>query len=118
MLKEPIYWHVMGVEAHMSLRINESSGGEQHVRMDIWLPSGTGKPVSARVMLHHDEQTVEVPIIFKEGGPDPYGFEGFDKFTYEAEGSYIAESGSWTMKVIVTDGGKKQIAYEKVEVIR
>lgn len=116
-LKEPVYWHVMGEEAHMSLRIREHNSGGQHVRLDIWLPSGMREPISAEVSLHCGEQAVEVPITFKKGGPDPYGYEGFDKFTYEADGSFISESGAWTMKVVVTDEERKRIAYEKVEVI-
>ncbi|GIQ65950.1 hypothetical protein PACILC2_45180 [Paenibacillus cisolokensis] len=101
----------------MSLRIREQSGGGQYARLDIWLPSGMGKPISAEVTLRRDEQTVEVPILYKEGGPDPYGFEGFDKYTYEADGIFIDDSGSWTMKVVVTVEGRKQHAYEKVEAI-
>jgi hypothetical protein len=116
-LKEPIYWHVMGQEAHMSLRIREWSGRGQQVRLDIWLPSGTGNPVSAEVALRRDEKGVKVPILYKEGGPDPYGFEGFDKYTYESEGNYMAGSGSWTIEVVVTDGRQKRHTYEKVEVI-
>lgn len=116
-LKEPIYWHVMGEEAHMSLRIREQNGGGQHVRLDIWLPSGLGKPISAEVTLYHEELAVEVPVLYKEGGPDPYGFEGFDKYTYEVDGRFIAASGSWTMKVVVIDENLEQFAYEKIEVI-
>ncbi|MEC0239837.1 hypothetical protein P4H66_08200 [Paenibacillus dokdonensis] len=34
-LKEPIMWHVMGEEAHMSLCILEGSDGMQHVNLDV-----------------------------------------------------------------------------------
>ncbi|MEK8131610.1 hypothetical protein WMW72_27255 [Paenibacillus filicis] len=114
-LKETIYWHVMGEEAHMSLRIREQNAGRQQVRLDIWLPAGMGKPIAAEVTLHHGEEAAEVPLIYKEGGPDPYGYEGFDKYTYEANGRYMTKSGSWTMQVIAIDRGQKKHTYEKVE---
>lgn len=116
-LMEPIYWHVMGEDAHMTLRVRDQSGGAQHITLDIWLPSGMGKPISTEVIFHRDKEKVEASMIYKEGGPDPYGFEGFDKYTYEAKGSYISESGSWIMDVNVTDEARKKHTYEKMEVI-
>jgi len=46
---EPLYWHVMGDKAHMSLRANFVSKTEQTFRLDIWLPHGVGAPVQAQV---------------------------------------------------------------------
>lgn len=117
-LKEPFYWHVMGDDAHMSLQIREGDGENQHVTFDIWLPSGTGEPESAEVKLRRGERAVEVPLNYKQGGPDPYGFEGFDKYTYEADGSFMTESGSWIMEVVVIDASRKTHAYKKTEVVR
>ncbi|MFB9274418.1 hypothetical protein [Cohnella cellulosilytica] len=117
-LREPLYWHVMGIDAHMSLRVSPSKGASgQLVRLDIWLPSGMGKPASAEVSLGREERRMTVPLSFKEGGPDPYGFEGFDKYTYEAEGSYIDANGVWKLEVAVVDEAGKSYAYEKEEVL-
>ncbi|MGM0883371.1 MAG: CopD family protein [Bacillota bacterium] len=45
---EPVYWHVMGDQAHMSMRISDDeASGEQEARLDVWLPKGMGTPVSA-----------------------------------------------------------------------
>lgn len=114
---EAVYWHVMGEDAHMSLRVREQSGGRQTVRLDMWLPSEIGEPLSAGVILRHEDKTVEVPVLFKEGGADPYGFEGFDKYTYEAEGRFISVRGLWTMEVAVTDQNSKLYNYKKDEII-
>lgn len=116
-LKGPVYWHVMGETAHMSLRVRERSGGVQHVTLDIWLPTGMGKPVSTEVIFHRDHLSAEASMNYMQGGPDPYGFIGFDKYTYETEGSYITEKGSWIMEVKAIDEAGRKHTYEKVEVI-
>lgn len=114
-LKEPIYWHVMGEDSHMSLRIREHNDDIQDIQLDIWLPSGTGTPIAAEIILRHAERTTLVPMSFAEGGPDPYGFAGFDKFTYNSRGSYLTANGAWTIEVTVTDAANVQHVYEKAE---
>lgn len=120
---EPLYWHVMGDKAHMSLRANFVSKTEQTFRLDIWLPHGVGAPVQAQVKAAPENGTagaaVEVPIVFKNGGPDPYGFEGFDKYTYEsAKGPYLNAPGDWKLIVDVKDANHQQYPYEKTVQIR
>lgn len=114
-LKEPVYWHVMGKDAHMSLRIRDEKRGKQTLRLDIWLPTGLGEPGAAAVALQRNGLRTEVPLHFAEGGPDPYGFEGFDKYTYESAGRFINESGSWILKVDVTDSANGTYSFEKEE---
>ncbi|OBR66202.1 hypothetical protein A7K91_20975 [Paenibacillus oryzae] len=114
-LKEPVYWHVMGKDAHMSLRIRQEKGGKQALRLDVWLPAGLGEPGSAAVSLRRDGETSEVPLQYVKGGPDPYGFEGFDKYTYESAGRFINDSGLWLLKVDVTDSADGTYSYEKEE---
>ncbi|NMO94398.1 hypothetical protein [Paenibacillus lemnae] len=117
MLKEPIYWHVMGEDAHMTLRVRDHSDGKQNVTLSIWLPSGMGQPNSTEVVFQHDQNKREAPMIYMEGGPDPYGFEGFDKYTYEADGNFIIDHGSWTMDVRVTDEAQQEHNYNKTILI-
>ncbi|SDS22295.1 hypothetical protein SAMN05444162_0996 [Paenibacillaceae bacterium GAS479] len=112
---EPFYWHVMGTKAHMSLRVIHKT---EQARLDTWLPIGMGKPVEAAAELSKEGVKVQVPFSFKEGGADPYGYEGFDKYTYLASGTYLDSPGIWTLSVTVKDikGGvhifkKKQIVY-------
>ncbi|OXM17384.1 hypothetical protein [Paenibacillus herberti] len=112
---EPFYWHVMGTEAHMSLRVIHKT---EQARLDTWLPIGMGKPVEAVAELSKAGVKVQVPFSFKEGGADPYGYEGFDKYTYLASGTYLDSPGIWTLSVTVKDikGGvhvfkKKQMVY-------
>ncbi|WP_391575114.1 hypothetical protein, partial [Cohnella sp.] len=116
LLKEPVYWHVMGTEAHMSLRIG-AAATEQSVRLDVWLPSGLGRPASVDVRLGREGSRQAVQLLYKQGGPDPYGFEGFDKYTYEARGRYIDEPGAWSIKVTIVDETGKSYAYSRDELI-
>lgn len=116
-LQEPVYWHVMGTDAHMSLRIREAKGGVQQVKLDMWLPEGVGAPKDANVYLRSGERTVDVPLLYVGGGPDPYGFEGFDKYTYESEGAFLDKAASWIMEVRVTDVNGANYAYDRTEEI-
>ncbi|GIP26127.1 hypothetical protein J23TS9_12570 [Paenibacillus sp. J23TS9] len=97
----------------MSLRILEGSDGMQHVSLDVWLPSGKGGPIAAAALIHRDGQKIEVPIIFSKVSPYPYGFEGFDRYTYEAKGSYFTVKGDWTLGAEFTDADRNKHVYEK-----
>jgi len=112
----PVYWHVMGDTAHMSMRISFREDAGQTLRLDAWLPTGGGAPTRAEVRLvrNGDEKSaVIIPLEFLEGGSDPYGFEGFDKYTYKAEGRYFSERGEWKATVTFTDSTGDTHTYDK-----
>ncbi|MDQ0195472.1 copper resistance CopC/CopD family protein [Paenibacillus wynnii] len=113
----PVYWHVMGESAHMSMRVNFKEDIGQTLQLDVWLPSGMGAPSGVEVQLNHSgEQDVKlaVPFKYKTGGPDPYGYEGFDKYTYRAAGRYFTEKGEWKAVITFTDSKGEAHSYEKV----
>ncbi|WP_256257741.1 MULTISPECIES: copper resistance D family protein [unclassified Paenibacillus] len=117
---EPLYWHVMGEEAHMSLRIKPESGGGHSIKLDSWLPSELEAPVEPKVeaapLASPDTEPQSIPLELKVSGPDPYGFEGFDKFTYESvnRAYRFGGSGSWRIIVSFSDSQGQLHRYEKV----
>ncbi|MCM3749736.1 hypothetical protein M3223_20495 [Paenibacillus pasadenensis] len=111
---EPFYWHVMGTEAHMSLRIIPQT---EQARLDAWLPTGMGKPAEAAVELSKEGAKVQLPFSFKEGGPDPFGYEGFDKYTYLASGEYLDSPGIWTLSVTVKDSKGRVHVFKKKQFV-
>jgi hypothetical protein len=121
---DPVYWHEMGEKAHMSLRISSEANDRQSVRLDVWLPSGVGAPAGTelRLQTEADEQpaiSLQVPLSFVVGGPDPYGYEGFHKYTYEAAGNFMkAGVERWDIKVHFTDSLNQTFTYNKNVALR
>ncbi|WP_029192797.1 CopD family protein [Paenibacillus harenae] len=117
---EPVYWHVMGNKAHMSFRMNQMESKGQTYRLDVWLPTGMGPPDNVYVQAGKETgegKGIIIPFEYKRGGPDPYGYEGFDKYTYETEGDYLNETGSWKITIDITDSKAQEHHYEKVKTI-
>ncbi|MNI11139.1 Copper transport protein YcnJ precursor [compost metagenome] len=113
---EPSYWHVMGDKAHMSMRINPDESNGETFKLDVWLPTGMGAPATAQVELVQakgDGVPVPIPITYVSGGPDPYGYQGFDKYTYEAKGNFLKETGEWNLSISITDSQNRIHPYEK-----
>lgn len=100
-LSEPIYWHVMGEKAHMSLRISDNKQTKQQsVRLDVWLPEGQGAPLSAVAgLLRSNEESVPAedgnvsqeifPLELQPLAAEQFEFPGFTKYTYLASGQYV-----------------------------
>lgn len=115
-MTKPVYWHVMGEKAHMSFRINPDSKTRQTFRLDVWLPTGIAAPENVSVQMVKkggDKLRLTIPLEFETGGPDPYGFEGFDKYTYEAKGNILTEKGEWGISIVITDSKGQVHPYEK-----
>ncbi|KQO08468.1 copper resistance CopC/CopD family protein [Paenibacillus sp. Leaf72] len=110
---EPIYWHVMGDKAHMSMRIKPE---EQAYQLDVWLPTGMGAPTQIEVQAKGDSgqgEVQDIPFSFNKGGPDPYGYEGFDKYTYLSKAPVPAVGDIWDMTIVITDPTGEKHRYEK-----
>jgi putative copper export protein/methionine-rich copper-binding protein CopC len=112
---EPIYWHVMGDQAHMSMRIDdaEASGG-QVARLDIWLPEGMGAPVSAiaKVAVNSGGQ-ITIPLQLQPAAAELYEYPGFKKYTYLAEGAFIDETKESLITVDIGDGDGNSFHFER-----
>ncbi|WP_143762626.1 MULTISPECIES: hypothetical protein [unclassified Cohnella] len=116
---DTISWHKMGEKAHMSFRI-KADPKDQKFRLDVWLPTNTGKPVQVSVQLKElkdNASHIEIPMTFLSGGADPYGFEGFDKYSFTANDNLIKEFGEWSINISFTDAGGMVYKYEKAFLI-
>jgi len=114
---EPLYYHKMGTDLHLTLRIMPNEPGKDNrFIVKVWLPENTGEPRSVRLFLAPDggdaqTRRAEVPL-------EPYidsefdVFEGFAKFTYEAEGPYLPHAGLWQAEVEIIDsqGGEHKVS--------
>ncbi|ANY67414.1 hypothetical protein BBD42_13715 [Paenibacillus sp. BIHB 4019] len=110
---EPVYWHVMGDKAHMSMRIKPE---EQAYQLDVWLPTGMGAPTQIEVQAKGNSgqgEVQDIPFAFNKGGPDPYGYEGFDKYTYLSKAPVPAVGDIWDMTIVITDPTGEKHRYEK-----
>lgn len=111
---EPIYWHVMGDQVHMSLRMDFKSATEQIIGLDIWLKAGEGEPQDVQVSVDNKAEKVVIPVALRSGGADPFGFEGFNKYSYNVQGEFLTEPGSWTFNVDFKDQAGNTYPYEKI----
>ncbi|MCU6712215.1 CopD family protein [Paenibacillus sp. J5C_2022] len=115
----PFYWHEMGEEAHMTLRMNEGAHtGEQLVRLYVWLPEGQGAPKSVAVgyLDGGGDAAAEVNIPMEpmpEGEEKTFDFPGFTKYSYRAEGAYLPAEATGEVMVELTDANGKAFHYTR-----
>jgi hypothetical protein len=121
-LSEPIYWHVMGEKAHMSLRISaDDKTEEQAVRLDVWLPEGLGAPVSASAVISlavadpaaGNADKKSIPLELQPLAAELFEFPGFTKYTYRATGVFIDDNVQSLMIVDVKDKLGNGFHYER-----
>lgn len=119
---EPVYWHVMGDQAHMSMRIaDDEESGEQSARLDVWLPEGMGAPVSAiaNVTVKSENGStqsggqVTIPLELQPAAAELYEYPGFTKYTYLAEGAFIDDTKESLITVDVIDEEGNTFHYER-----
>jgi len=124
-LSEPIYWHVMGKQAHMSLRISEDvQTKEQAVRLDLWLPEDQGTPLSADVAVTLDSNQaaaetqqgsqIVIPLELQPQGDELFEFPGFTKYTYRSSGEFVDDKKKGLITVDVKDKKGNNFHYERV----
>jgi copper transport protein len=102
---EPLHYHQMGTDMHVTLRISPNSPGDNDFQLKIWLPEAA-EPKQVLLRLQPlDKKNVgfiEVPIkAYVDQELD--SFPGFTKWTYEAQGPYIPFAGRWKAQIRVTD---------------
>jgi copper transport protein len=103
---EPVYYHQMGTDMHMTLRVTPNAPGINDVVLKVWLPEESGAPKRVRLLFtpagRTDVGSIEVPL-------QPYSdeeidaFPGYAKYAFEAKGPYIPFAGKWSARAIVTD---------------
>lgn len=105
---EPINFHKMGTEMHVTLRVTPNVPGENQFTLKIWLPEeineGVPKNVQLRLlpMNREDMGFIDVPLTASED-QELDGFPEFAKSTYTAKGPYLPFAGQWMLQIRVTD---------------
>ncbi len=107
-VNEPLNYHKMGTDLHVTLRISPNAPGDNRFTVKIWLPEwvgeGEAKSVQLRLLPLDKEGMgyIDVPL-------NPYedeeldAFPDFKKSTYTAQGPYLPFAGQWKAQVRVTD---------------
>ncbi|WP_442048259.1 copper resistance protein CopC [Paenibacillus sp. 2TAB19] len=119
----PLYWHVMGEQAHMTLRIDEDSdsrSSSQKAILYLWLPEDSGPPSKIDVSTapqsdgESNSQTLQtIPFEPQPADSDADSYPGFVKYTYKATGALIDVSVSNVITVDVIDGLGHSIHFER-----
>lgn len=119
--QEPFYWHVMGEQAHMSVRIsNEDPSGKQQIRLDVWLPEGMGEPADATMAVAGGDAgsasvtwPAAIPLELQPLEEEEFEFPGFTKYTYRAEGVFDGLASQALLTVDIRDSAGNDFHYEK-----
>ncbi|WP_337098281.1 copper resistance CopC/CopD family protein [Paenibacillus sp. YIM B09110] len=119
----PLYWHVMGEQAHMTLRIDEdsdSSSSSQKAILYLWLPEDSGPPSKINVSTApqsdgepNSQQLQTIPFEPQPADSDADSYPGFVKYTYKATGALIDVSVNNVITVDVIDGLGHSIHFER-----
>ncbi|MBW7474445.1 copper resistance protein CopC/CopD [Paenibacillus oenotherae] len=111
----PVYYHKMGTDMHLTLRISPNKPGVNKFTLKVWLPDKAGVPKSTLLRLRSLDREemgpIDVPLEVNKDDKDITSFEGFVKMDYKAEGPYIPFAGRWKAEIRVMD----QEDNEKVE---
>ncbi|MCR8644935.1 copper resistance protein CopC/CopD [Paenibacillus sp. N1-5-1-14] len=102
---KPLNWHEMGETIHMTSRITPLNVGDNTFLTKVWVPENEGAPKRVQMLLRNQDQpdlaAIEVPI---ESFSDPTAaelFNGFKRYDYKAEGSYLPFRGKWLLEIRV-----------------
>lgn len=101
---EPVHWHVMGEDVHMTAEIDPMHRGDNDYRVTVWFPEGSGEPRSVEMTFrlggsNPQEKHVVLSRTQSETGMH---FAGFAEYVYEAGGRHIDRPGTWAIAVNIT----------------
>ncbi|WEK55194.1 MAG: copper resistance protein CopC [Candidatus Cohnella colombiensis] len=115
---QPLNYHQMGTEMHVTLRVSPNSPGNNVFTLKIWLPDTDGEGVPKQVQLKmiplsgKDVGAIDVPLEeVKDKELD--AFPDFTKSMYRAEGPYLPFAGEWKAQIRVTDVNDNERVVEK-----
>jgi copper transport protein len=116
---EPLYWHEMGEEVHMTARISPKVPGENQIQVDIWMLEKDGLPKNVQLsLLNKDKKdlaAINVPLVQSAVEKAEGEFEEQDryvKYTYKASGPYIPFAGNWALEFRVMDSQDDETVYK------
>lgn len=114
---EPLHWHEMGAEVHMTAEITPKAPGANSFEVTLWLPEGADGPELVEMNLYPGKSGGEprrIPLVPAEERELGYGFPGFDVYYYAARGDQLDDRGWWRVEVMVVGPGGKEWRYERL----
>lgn len=104
---EPLHWHEMGEEIHMTAEVYPLQRGHNAYRVTVWFPEGSGPPQSVELELSAEEEgEPDHTIVLTPADADAdLHFVGFADYYYEASGTHLDRPGQWTIRVRIVDSG-------------
>ncbi|MDF2668900.1 MAG: hypothetical protein K0R67_1206 [Paenibacillus sp.] len=117
---EPLYWHEMGEEVHMTTRISPKVPGDNQIQVDIWMLEKDGLPKNIVLNLQNkdkkDLSAISVPLVPSAVEKEEGEFEEQDryvKYTYKASGPFIPFAGNWALEFRVMDSQDDETVYKQ-----
>ncbi|MCM3746800.1 copper resistance protein CopC/CopD [Paenibacillus pasadenensis] len=110
---QPVAWHKMGAEMHVSIRISPNVPGSNEFTVRIWMFKSLGDPKSVKLRLISEDKpelgAIDVPVkLFTDD--EISTFDGYLKTSYRTTGTYLPFAGRWTAEVrTVDEKGKERV---------
>jgi copper transport protein len=112
---EPLHWHEMGEDIHMTAKITPRIPGDNRFELSVWLPEHSGEPtsVSMSLTLENEGAPKNIELTELERDASEYGFGGFNEYMYEVESDQLDQAGSWFIHIEVSDQQGQTWTYKK-----
>jgi copper transport protein len=112
---EPLHWHEMGEDIHMTAKITPRIPGDNQFELSVWLPEHSGEPtsVSMSLTLESEDTPKNIELTELDRDASEYGFGGFNEYMYEADSDELDRAGIWLIRIVVTNQDNQSWTYEK-----
>ncbi|MBW5446968.1 copper resistance protein CopC [Cohnella sp. CFH 77786] len=112
---EPLHFHQMGTDMHVTLRITPNAPGDNQFILKIWLPEKDGAPKQVQLKLlpvdRPDVGAIAVPVEpYKDEEIDAY--PDFAKYAYRVQGPFLPFASEWKAQIFVTDAKGNELERE------
>jgi copper transport protein len=116
---QPLDWHVMGEKAHLTVNITPNIPGSNAFAVEVWLPSQAGKPKKVELLLQYEDDRSIAPIsvplqALEDHSQEPSAgesFDGFKKYLFKSEGSYLSFAGKWGLELKILDARDEELSF-------
>jgi copper transport protein len=111
--EEPLNWHVMGADIHMTLQVTPNQPGTNSFVVKVWLPDDQSGPQSVTLTLQRGDDPPRSVNLTPVENEYVLTFPGFTEHRFRGQGTQLDRPGTWTARVIVTDEHGKVTEYER-----
>lgn len=115
---EPLHHHEMGEDFHYTLAVSPNAPGPNDVELTIWLPEDSGEPSDLHLSFvsadNPGRKPVEIELKPAESDEEDFGFPGFTRYYYAADGIKLPRPGDWKAKLVVTEADGEKLEREAV----